>query len=34
MTYLADGQAKAASLVKARVIQAADYDLAASLELP
>jgi ribosomal protein S12 methylthiotransferase len=33
VTYLADGQAKAGDLVKARVTQAADYDLAASLEL-
>jgi ribosomal protein S12 methylthiotransferase len=33
VTYLADGQAKPGSLVKARVTQGADYDLAASLEL-
>lgn len=33
VTYLADGQVPAGSLVKARVTQAADYDLAASLEL-
>ena len=32
VTYLADGQAKAGTIVKARVTQAADYDLAASLE--
>ena len=33
VTYLADGQAKPGSLVRARVTQGADYDLAASLEL-
>jgi ribosomal protein S12 methylthiotransferase len=33
VTYLSDGEAKAGSIVKARVTQAADYDLAASLEL-
>jgi len=33
VTYLADGEAPAGSIVKARVTQAADYDLAASLEL-
>ncbi|HEY5927313.1 MAG TPA: 30S ribosomal protein S12 methylthiotransferase RimO [Kofleriaceae bacterium] len=33
VTYLADGEAKPGSLVRARVTQAADYDLAASLEL-
>ena len=33
VTFLADGQPKPGSLVKARVTQAADYDLAASLEL-
>lgn len=33
VTYLANGQAAPGSLVKARVTQAADYDLAASLEL-
>ncbi len=33
VTYLADGQAAPGTLVKARVTQAADYDLAASLEL-
>jgi ribosomal protein S12 methylthiotransferase len=33
ITYLADGQAKPGSIVKARVTQAADYDLAASLEV-
>ncbi len=33
VTYLADGQAAPGSLVKARVTQGADYDLAASLEL-
>jgi ribosomal protein S12 methylthiotransferase len=33
VTYLADGEAKAGDLVRARVTQAADYDLAASLEL-
>ncbi len=33
VTYLADGPAPIGSIVKARVTQAADYDLAASLEL-
>lgn len=33
VTYLADGEAKPGQIVKARVTQAADYDLAASLEL-
>ncbi|MFT3698933.1 MAG: 30S ribosomal protein S12 methylthiotransferase RimO [Kofleriaceae bacterium] len=33
VTYLADGEAKAGDIVRARVTQAADYDLAASLEL-
>jgi ribosomal protein S12 methylthiotransferase len=33
VTYLADGEAKAGDLVRARVTQAADYDLAASLEV-
>jgi len=33
VTYLADGAAKPGSLVKARVTQGSDYDLAASLEL-
>lgn len=33
VTYLADGAAVPGSLVRARVTQAADYDLAASLEL-
>jgi ribosomal protein S12 methylthiotransferase len=33
VTYLADGAAKPGSIVRARVTQAADYDLAASLEL-
>ncbi len=33
VTYLADGQVAPGSLVKARVTQASDYDLAASLEL-
>jgi len=33
ITYLADGQVPAGSLVRARVTQASDYDLAASLEL-
>jgi ribosomal protein S12 methylthiotransferase len=32
-TYLADGQVPAGSLVRARVTQASDYDLAATLEL-
>ncbi len=32
VTYLADGEAKPGTIVKARVTQAADYDLAASLE--
>ena len=33
VTYLADGQAAPGSIVRARVTQASDYDLAASLEL-
>ena len=33
VTYLSDGQVPAGSLVRARVTQASDYDLAASLEL-
>jgi ribosomal protein S12 methylthiotransferase len=33
VTYLSDGEAKAGTIVKARVTQGADYDLAASLEL-
>ncbi|HEU0036323.1 MAG TPA: 30S ribosomal protein S12 methylthiotransferase RimO [Kofleriaceae bacterium] len=33
VTYLADGQVPAGSLVRARVTQASDYDLAASLEI-
>ena len=33
VTYLADGSVPAGSLVRARVTQASDYDLAASLEL-
>ncbi len=33
VTYLSDGQPKIGSIVKARVTQGADYDLAASLEL-
>jgi len=33
VTYLADGQVPAGSLVRARVTQASDYDLAATLEL-
>lgn len=33
VTYLADGQVPPGSLVRARVTQASDYDLAASLEL-
>lgn len=33
VTYLADGVAPAGSLVRARVTQASDYDLAATLEL-
>ncbi len=33
VTYLADGSAPAGSLVRARVTQASDYDLAATLEL-
>ncbi|HEX7842919.1 MAG TPA: 30S ribosomal protein S12 methylthiotransferase RimO [Kofleriaceae bacterium] len=32
VTYLADGQAQPGSLVRARVTQASDYDLAATLE--
>jgi ribosomal protein S12 methylthiotransferase len=32
VTYLADGEAKAGSIVRARVTQGSDYDLAASLE--
>jgi len=33
VTYLSDGQVAPGSLVKARVTQASDYDLAATLEL-
>jgi ribosomal protein S12 methylthiotransferase len=33
VVYLADGTAQPGALVRARVTQAADYDLAASLEL-
>jgi hypothetical protein len=33
VTYLADGKVPAGSLVRARVTQASDYDLAASLEV-
>ena len=33
VTYLADGEAKSGSIVRARVTQGSDYDLAASLEL-
>ena len=33
VTYLADGEAAPGSIVRARVTQASDYDLAASLEL-
>jgi ribosomal protein S12 methylthiotransferase len=33
MTFLADGEAAPGSIVRARVTQASDYDLAASLEL-
>jgi ribosomal protein S12 methylthiotransferase len=33
MTYLADGEAAPGSIVRARVTQGSDYDLAASLEL-
>lgn len=33
VTYLADGQVPAGSMVRARVTQASDYDIAASLEL-
>jgi ribosomal protein S12 methylthiotransferase len=33
VVYLADGTAAPGALVRARVTQAADYDLAASLEL-
>ena len=33
VTYLADGQVRAGSLVRARVTQASDYDLAATLEV-
>jgi ribosomal protein S12 methylthiotransferase len=33
VTYLANGEAQPGQIVKARVTQAADYDLAASLEL-
>jgi ribosomal protein S12 methylthiotransferase len=33
MTYLSDGQVPAGSLVRARVTQASDYDLAATLEV-
>jgi hypothetical protein len=31
VTYLADGQAAPGSIVRARVTQASDYDLAATL---
>jgi ribosomal protein S12 methylthiotransferase len=33
LTYLADGQVPSGSLVRARVTQASDYDLAATLEV-
>ncbi len=33
VTYLADGQAEPGTIIRARVTQASDYDLAASLEL-
>ena len=33
VTYLADGRAAPGSIVRARVTQASDYDLAASLEV-
>ena len=33
VTYLSDGVARSGDLVRARVTQGADYDLAASLEL-
>jgi len=33
VTYLADGRVPAGSRVRARVTQASDYDLAATLEL-
>jgi ribosomal protein S12 methylthiotransferase len=33
VTYLSDGQAAPGSLVRARITQASDYDLAASLEI-
>ena len=33
VTYLSDGQVAPGSLVRARVTQASDYDLAATLEL-
>jgi hypothetical protein len=33
VTYIADGSAAPGSLVRARVTQASDYDLAASFEL-
>ena len=33
VTYLADGRVPTGSLVRARVTQASDYDLAASLEV-
>ena len=33
VTYLADGSAPAGSLVRGRVTQGSDYDLAATLEL-
>ena len=33
VTYLADGEAKPGAIVRARVTQASDYDLAATLEL-
>jgi ribosomal protein S12 methylthiotransferase len=34
VTYLADGRVEPGAIVRARVTQASDYDLAASLELP
>jgi ribosomal protein S12 methylthiotransferase len=33
VTFLADGQATPGSIVRARVTQASDYDLAASLDV-
>jgi ribosomal protein S12 methylthiotransferase len=33
VTYVADGQARPGDVVRARVTQGSDYDLAASLEL-